>query len=157
MKIAFTGHRPHKLGGYDNTNNKSVAIKNSIYEIVKSLRNTGDCVEFITGMALGVDMWAAELALSIKVPYHAYVPFKGQESKWPENSQNHYRVLIGHASSVTYVCPPGYAAWKMQRRNEAMVDDCDMLIAVWDGSSGGTANCVRYAESKKRKIIRITP
>ena len=34
----------------------------------------------------------------------------------------------------------------MPTRNEYMVDLADKIIAVWDGSNGGTANCVKYAE-----------
>lgn len=45
----------------------------------------------------------------------------------------------------------------MQKRNEWMVDNCDILIAVWDKSPGGTKNCVDYAESKKKQIIYINP
>lgn len=38
-----------------------------------------------------------------------------------------------------------------------MVDNCDLLIAVHDGSPGGTANCVNYANQKNKKIININP
>jgi hypothetical protein len=38
-----------------------------------------------------------------------------------------------------------------------MVDNSDLLIAVWDGSSGGTSNCVSYATIKGKQIIRIDP
>jgi uncharacterized phage-like protein YoqJ len=43
----------------------------------------------------------------------------------------------------------------LQKRNEWMVDHCDLLIAVWDGSEGGTANCVRYARHHERQIKRL--
>ena len=33
----------------------------------------------------------------------------------------------------------------------------DKVIAVWDGSKGGTGNCVRYAEKCGKEIIRILP
>ena len=31
------------------------------------------------------------------------------------------------------------------------------LIAVWDGSSGGTANCIKYAKNMNKNIIHIDP
>ena len=43
----------------------------------------------------------------------------------------------------------------MQLRNEAMVNDCDLLLALWNGTSGGTANCIRYANSVKREIRNL--
>lgn len=50
-----------------------------------------------------------------------------------------------------------YKSYLMQVRNEYMVNLAEKVIAVWDGTSGGTANCVSYAEKKKKEIIRITP
>ena len=38
-----------------------------------------------------------------------------------------------------------------------MVDNSDVLIACWNGTSGGTANCVKYAEKTGNKIYRINP
>ena len=50
-----------------------------------------------------------------------------------------------------------YKPWLMQKRNEYMVDLADKVIAVWDSSKGGTANCVKYAEKVGKEIIRIEP
>lgn len=47
--------------------------------------------------------------------------------------------------------------WLMQKRNEYMVDLADRVIAVWDGSKGGTANCIKYAEKVGKEIIKIKP
>lgn len=55
--------------------------------------------------------------------------------------------ILREADEVVDVCPDPYAVWKMQRRNERMVDHTDLLIAVWDGGPGGTANTIRYARS----------
>ena len=55
------------------------------------------------------------------------------------------------------MCDGGYAGYKLQKRNEWMVDHCDILIAVWDGTSGGTANCVNYAQSVNKEKIFIDP
>ena len=53
----------------------------------------------------------------------------------------------------------GYSVFKMQLRNEWMVDHCDKLIAIFnqDETSGGTFNCVQYARSKNKDIIFINP
>lgn len=151
MIVVFTGHRPNKLGGYDDKKN----FRRIFDEIVGAL-----CVEYqtiISGMALGIDTWAAELAIKLDIPFKAYVPFRNQECMWPKESQSRYAFLLHKAQEIKYICSPGYAAWKMQKRNEAMVNDCDLLIAIWDGTSGGTGNCVRYAQSINKKIMRINP
>ena len=38
-----------------------------------------------------------------------------------------------------------------------MVDDADFCIAVWDGSPGGTANCVNYIKLKRKPLLLIDP
>ncbi|WP_206759019.1 hypothetical protein [Anabaena azotica] len=41
------------------------------------------------------------------------------------------------------------------KRNEWMVDQCHRLVALHDGSTGGTGNCVNYAKSKKVHIVNL--
>lgn len=111
----------------------------------------------ITGMALGVDQWMAELCILNEIPFVAAVPFEGQESVWPPHSKGKYHQLLAKAHEVVFTSEPGYASWKLQFRNEWMVNKCDLLLAVFNGTSGGTANCVSYAIKQKVKIRYITP
>lgn len=42
-------------------------------------------------------------------------------------------------------------------RNRLIVDDCDTLIAFWDGKSRGTRDSIDYARKRgKRVIIELT-
>jgi uncharacterized phage-like protein YoqJ len=43
----------------------------------------------------------------------------------------------------------------MQKRNEMMVDDCNLLLTLWDGSDGGTANCLGYARRKRPDLETV--
>lgn len=150
--IAFTGHRPNKLGGYAK-NPISEWVKGQIVKKLLELKPS----KVISGMALGVDTWAAEAAIQLGIPFEAAIPFEGQESKWTPESIAYFNYLKSKASEVIIVCEGDYHPRKMQLRNQYMVNNCDLLIAVWDGSSGGTANCVNYAKSKNKKIIYINP
>lgn len=144
MIVAFTGHRPDKLGGYGDTPLRravTAALRTRLLEFRPTLA--------ISGMALGVDTWAAQLCVELGIPFAAYIPFNGQESKWPKSSQIEYLALL-HQARCVRVIAGRYSTAAFQRRNEAMVDDCDALIAVWDGSSGGTANCYNYAARMKQ-------
>lgn len=38
-------------------------------------------------------------------------------------------------------------------RNRLIVDDCDTLIAFWDGKSRGTRDSIDYARRQGRKVI----
>lgn len=50
-----------------------------------------------------------------------------------------------------------YKPWLMQKRNEFMVDRVDTVLAVWDGSDGGTGNCVKYAKKIGKHMLRLLP
>ena len=58
---------------------------------------------------------------------------------------------------MTYVSDTEYFNGCMQKRNQYMVDTSSVLIAVYDGVSGGTKNTVEYAKKKDKKIIVIRP
>lgn len=161
MIVAFTGHRPDKLGGYGPSPTQDrvrQAIRNTLTgppPLPQSIERRVTAA--ISGMALGVDQWAAEICVELGIPFTAAVPFVGQERRWPEDSQRRYQLLLQKAYNIVVVSPGGYHPWKMQARNEWMVKNSDVLLAVWDGSGGGTANCVRYAQEVGRAIWRIDP
>lgn len=144
--LSFTGHRPNKLGGYsDVTRRKLFGFAQSILRIEKP-----DHV--ISGMAQGWDHAVAVAALRADIPLTAAVPFIGQEKMWPAEAQKRYNLVLGKASKVVIVSEGGFSSAKMMIRNEWMVDRCEKLIALWDGTHGGTSNCVRYAQRKGVKI-----
>lgn len=155
MIIAITGHRPNKLNNeYDLNGPCSSYIRDSIREIL--LREQPD--KIISGMALGVDTIFALMGMELKIPVIAAVPFLKQESKWPYRSQVLYNKILNDPFVETYVvCEGGYAPEKMQIRNEWMVDNSDKLIAVYDGTRGGTGNCVEYARSQNKDMLYINP
>ena len=41
------------------------------------------------------------------------------------------------------------------KRNEQMVDACDVVLAIWDGESRGTRYTLDYARKKGKKIIEV--
>ena len=146
--LAITGHRPDKLGGYsDEVYTRLVRMYTHVFTDLKPAR-------VISGMALGADQAAAEAALGLGIPVTAAVPFTGQESKWPAASQARYREMLA-GCTVIVVSEGGYSTAAMQRRNEWMVDHADLLLTLWNGSSGGTRNCVDYAHRVGRNIIHL--
>lgn len=153
MIVAFTGHRPDKLGGYKVPNPTYNHVCQQIEKTLLELNPE----KVISGMALGVDQWAAYISYKLKIPFLAAVPFERQYSAWPEKSRKTYNKLLDIASEVVIVSPGGYSSLKMQTRNEWMVNHCDKLIAVWNGSDGGTGNCVKYAKTINKEIIYIDP
>lgn len=152
--LAATGHRPDKLGGYGPDVFESlVNLATGYFVLAKSAGAAPDGV--ISGMALGWDMAWAEAAYRSGLPFVAAVPFEGQERLWPDSSKRQHADLLKRAAQVVVVCPGGYDPQKMQTRNRWMVDHADGLVALWDGSSGGTANCVKYAQRIGRPVVNL--
>ncbi len=163
MKIAITGHRPNKLGhDYDLTSPLLHKIKCEILlklgETVRNDKTHFKNCQFITGMALGIDTLFAKIAIELGIPFTAAIPFNGQHLKWPFKSRETYLYLLSKAAEVVNVSGDDkYKPEYMHKRNIWMVNECDKLISVWDGStSGGTFKCTEYARDKK-PIIHINP
>jgi len=155
MTIAITGHRPNKLGNdYDLKSPLIERINILLEEII--LNYQPDFM--ISGMALGIDTLWARLAIKNDIKLIAAIPFENQDVMWVEKSRKIYHDLLSKAWNVVNVS--GQTRYKpeyMQMRNEWMVDKCDILVAVWNGSKGGTGNCVQYAQRVGKKMIRIDP
>lgn len=145
-----TGHRPEKLGGYDK------ARHSRLHRFACWYLEQHRPDRFISGMALGWDQACAQACISLGIPFEAAVPFRGQESKWPAFSQGVYLGLLSNADSITYV-DQCYSPAAMQRRNEYMVRHSDGVVALWDGSSGGTGNCIRFAREQETPIVNLWP
>lgn len=149
VPICVTGHRPQKLGGYSPF--ATSALRAVAAYCLQSLPFTPPLV--LTGMALGWDLAIAHACRSLSIPYHAYIPFPSQPLLWSPSDQSLYRDLLSTADSVITCFPDPYEPWKMQHRNIRMIVASRAVLACWDGSSGGTANCIRAARAHSRPIL----
>lgn len=150
MILGLTGHR--KLGTTYSTaeGQKMWALANRFFKQLPK-----DTI-VISGMAIGWDQEAASAALANGLKVKAYVPFLGQESKWPIQTQEWYHHLIEKCIEVVICSPRGYTPQKMQIRNERIVNDCDQVIALWNGEHvGGTYNCVKYADKVGKPVLNL--
>lgn len=148
----FTGHRPEKL-------------KLSEEEIKAALRKQIDAAIadgftiFICGMARGVDLWAAKLVLDIEkehphIKLLCAVPYYGFEKNWPLEWQGlyHFVLLMAYEVKVFY---PTFSNTAFQERNRWMVNNYARIIAVYNGSRGGTRNTLAYAKKQHTQVCLI--
>ncbi len=148
----FTGHRPEKL------NISTEKIKEKLREAIKDSINQGYRT-FISGMALGVDIWAAEIVLDERekeknIRLICALPYDGFEKKWELSEKKIYQDIIKNADEVVYVCNH-YSRYCFQIRNAYMVDHSAKIIAVYNGEKGGTENTIKYAMGKNLEIVNI--
>ena len=159
---AFTGHRPARFSfGYNEKDEKCLKIKALMSERVRALI-AGGVTDFYSGMALGVDQWAAEIVLEMKKTNPnfrliAVRPCETQADSWSvEQRERHFNTLALCDDVVTLQAR--YTRSCMFERNRYLIDHAGYLLAVYDGGSdGGTAYSVNYAKQQGRKIIVIHP
>lgn len=174
--ICFTGHRPNKLGScYSLTDNQSKYIHSKLEPVLIDLIEDENIERFISGGAIGFDQIAFWTVNGLKKSYYSNiknivaVPFKNQAIKWNDReTQQWYKRMLEVADEVIYVdelpdyrvdgvSVGEYHVAKMQKRNEYMVDHSRIVVAAWDGTKGGTGNCVRYARKTGKTLYTLKP
>lgn len=80
---------------------------------------------YITGMARGTDLWAAEIILDLRrknkdLKLICAIPYEGFERRWSEDWQKLYLKILAKADMVR-VIGKGYHPGIFQMRNEWMV------------------------------------
>lgn len=159
---AFTGHRPQNLPfRFDESDERCVALKSKLRECIIKLIEQENVRHFITGMAIGVDMYAAEIVLQLKeiYPYitlEAAIPCETQASRWSEPLRDRYYRIAELCDKETML-QTRYTPDCMQKRNRYMVDHADFILAVWDGSPSGTGMTTTYARSSGKTVWTIDP
>lgn len=141
-RVCFTGHRPEKLSRCEKD------IKTDLEKEIRQAIADGLDV-FITGMARGVDIWAAQIVLCLRdegmdIKLMCACPYDGFERGWSKEWQKLYTDILESADFVKYVCP-GYSRSCFQIRNEWMVNHATRVIAVFNGQKSGTKNTIDYA------------
>lgn len=125
--LCFTGHRPEKLKIAEEV--VIGELKNAISVSYQAGYRT-----FISGMARGVDIWAAQLVLKIRkdwpeVSLICAIPYPGFEQRWSQSWQEQYCALLDAADEIVFIAQH-HNRWIYQKRNEWMCDHAGRVIAV---------------------------
>lgn len=162
ITCAFTGHRPRSFPWKgDETAPGCALLKKTLAEQIKLLADRG-VTDWLSGMAQGVDLWAAEIVLDLKeknpaLRLHCILPHEGQERKWAASERERYHSILRQADGVIYVNRE-YHDGCMLERNRYLVDHSSVLLAVYNGTHrSGTGMTVRYAKRLGREVIVINP
>ena len=158
-----TGRRPPRLGGYRTPNPTEQWVRKTLHQTLDILKDRDPSLAAFCGMAQGTDMIFAEECLSLLIPFTAAIPFDGQEDVWPQPARDRYQSLLSAAAQVVVVDKlKEYAVTNIKAkyilRNKWMLDNADLVLAVWDGSpDGGTANVVKEATKRGMKLVILDP
>lgn len=151
-RCCFTGHRPEKLAVPEE---RLAALLEA--EIKKAIDQ--QFTTFITGMAKGVDLVAAEIVLRLRerdsrIKLIAALPYPDFGLHWSDGWTERFQAVLSAADLKRCICPRfSYSAY--QARNEWMVNHSGLVIAVFSGERGGTKNTLDFAEKKQVPCVII--
>jgi uncharacterized phage-like protein YoqJ len=124
--VCFTGHRPENLYGYNPSSDGNFKVLNRLRDIIVGHIENKNVDTFITGMALGIDMWAARIVNKLKEDYphiklHAAIPCDKQYKKWHQSSIDEWHMIVMKFimyqtnSILTGVCKKEMNTWSTIR------------------------------------------
>ena len=156
----FTGLRPQKLNFKEDSKKHNIIMSRCEKYIIQLIEGY-NVTNFISGMALGWDIWCAEEILKLRDRYsnislECAVPCSEQDKYWSESDKRRYTEILSRADKVVQL-QEKYTSDCMIKRNRYMVDKSLYVFALWDKQNGGTANTIKYALEKERRIIIINP
>lgn len=174
--IAFTGHRPNKLYGYNLKDRRYQKLAWKIYHLCKKQMLENNIIYYISGCALGLDTVAFFAIEQLKRDFPdknikniLAIPYKTQSSNWisNEDKDRYKRMLKACDGFIEVDSIPEYNEWgyevgvynvnKLLSRDKFMADYCSKIIGVTTGLPSGTEKCLNYAKNNNVEIIKINP
>lgn len=150
VSITFTGHRPERLRGKENV------VKSWISTILTELQDKYHITNAYCGMAQGGDQMFGIECILHKIPLICCYPFeKDYYHPVQQALMDKSEDIINVSTKYTY--KDGKKVFNKKAyydRDCYMVDNSNILIAVWDGiENGGTWLTVDYAIKTGKQII----
>lgn len=165
LVLCGTGHRPDKLNNsWEVTGKVARKIQQEIYQWLSILMQEHDSLHIIAGGALGFDTHLALSALKLKskntskVFLELALPHRDFSLRWSEEDRRVLDIILTYADRVHYVSNnKDFNITDLELRNRYMVRKSELVIALWDGSKGGTRNAFVFADRNSKPIIWLKP
>lgn len=158
---AFTGHRDINVSGtiVDDGRTRNGRLPELLRATVRTLYGRGFRV-FLSGMAPGFDLLAAEAVLSLRselsrLQLVAVVPFAGFGKSDNPDFRYRYGKILAAADHVHFLYHEYYERCCLDR-NDLMLGYSSVVVSWWDGRpGGGTEYTVRHALEAGKEVIRL--
>ena len=163
LRIGITGHRDIREEDTDE-------LSSLLYEKIRTLQeaNPDRQLQMLNALAAGADRLAASCAVRDRIDLVAVLPFPSEqyEKDFEGEDLEKYRMQLRNTSEIIL---PAEDKNLYQQNKEAgyrsagryIADNCDYLIAFWDGTPGtdegcGTADIVKYfTDRHSDRLIHI--
>ena len=146
LTVGVTGHRR-----LENEARLAALVRDVLADM--SERFAATRITVVSALAEGADRLVASEALQRpRSSLEAVLPLEPSDYRDDSNtveSKHQFDRLIAQAARVTVIPPSDSRDEAYERAGRAIVDSCDVLIALWDGGPskgrGGTAEIIEYA------------
>jgi len=146
--VGFTGHR--QLAD-------AAGVDSAITEVLEELQREapGEWIA-MSSAAAGADLIFVRAALDLGLGWEAVLPLPlvDFERDFPPEEWKDVKTLLGRAEHLEVAAEPGSREEAYLTGGFEIVNNCDVLLAVWDGlparGKGGTADVVAYARAMNR-------
>ena len=150
---AFTGHRNIK---YEHR----AGMSGILLRAINFAYNKG-CRSFITGGALGFDTEAAREVIRFRLSHPdvsliLFLPCLDQDAAWSARQRDSYDYILASADEVKYISET-YDKSCMKRRNQAMAEQCDIMIGYVGHSRSGSSQTFRIATTLGKETYNLYP
>lgn len=161
LNIGVTGHRLNRISQRQ-LERLTPQVKPLLSQMAAAAHTPA--LALLSGLAEGADRHVARLALEAGYALHAVLPF-ARETYLRDFSGTASRAqfgeLLARAECVAELPGrPGFSAQAYRRAGHALLDEADVLLAVWDGRPaqgvGGTAEVVNEACRRRMPVIHVS-
>lgn len=149
--VAFTGRREQKLPWHSDDDPRCIDFLNRLEAEILCAYNDGKRY-FISGMANGVDSYAAGIVLKLRKKHRDMTLV----CVYPSGITNSSHRFFYRNCDFSVILSDTYYTGCMQRRNRYMVDHASELIACYEGGTcGGTGSTVQMAAAEGLRITVV--
>ncbi len=161
LNIGVTGHRLNRISQRQ-LDQLTPQLRPFLAQIAAAARTPA--LALLSGLAEGADRHVAQLALDAGYALYAVLPFARDTYARDFTggaSRAQFGELLARATRVTELSGrPGFSAQAYRRAGHALLDESDVLLAVWDGlpaqGAGGTAEVVNEACRRRMPVIHVS-
>lgn len=158
VRVAATGHRPHKIGTglpRDERDELHAWVRAELDRLAAKLVTEYGMEVGISGLAMGSDLWWAQAVRKAGARVWGYAPFPEQDRRFPQVWKQQRAEVMAFAEHVQHLGPSFHNEF-YHGRDRLMVRDADAVVAVIDPrrTEGGTIETYNRARVRV-PVIRV--
>ncbi|MFC7370575.1 DUF1273 domain-containing protein [Fictibacillus iocasae] len=154
--LLVTGYKSHELGIFKENHEGVYYIKKALLSKLSAFVEEGLEWVIISGQT-GVEMWAAEVVISLKerlpeLKLAVITPFLEQEKNWNETKQEQYEEILMQADYVDSVTKRPYEnPGQLKVKNAFLVAKTEGMLILFDEEKEGSPKYYLQAARQKQE------